>query len=298
MYFKVYLEMFKQQELKNLTDIFLYSFLCAFAKEGENKVYSHYTNQQLVDIFGCTHQTISNSVTRLEKLGLVKRFDDTRFSYTNGDFYCKRTLVTDTEFFNKYAVEDYISVKSHWLTEWKLPIRAVQLLGIFWSAYFKRGKSMTLYTTSHDLIDLMGNVNYRTYINNLNLLKDLGLITELTPKNKHEKEFFLSVKYLGDDVSPEEVIEAVSVEDKAQDNKGSVGKFNTLLKWAKRYLRSKSSKVVNKILKVLDPYITVKKSLEPLWQVFNFYERANIRAMIPEDADPRDGYFVQGEGYA
>nr|DAW09319.1 MAG TPA: hypothetical protein [Caudoviricetes sp.] len=33
MYFKVYLEMFKQQELKNLTDIFLYSFLCAFAKE-------------------------------------------------------------------------------------------------------------------------------------------------------------------------------------------------------------------------------------------------------------------------
>ena len=74
MYFKVYLEMFKQNELKNLTDIFLYSFLCAFAKEGEKEVYSHYTNQQLVDIFGCTPQTISNSVTRLVNLGLVKLF--------------------------------------------------------------------------------------------------------------------------------------------------------------------------------------------------------------------------------
>lgn len=294
MYFKVYLEMFKQNELKNLTDIFLYSFLCAFAKEGEKEVYSHYTNQQLVDIFGCTHQTISNSVTRLVKLGLVKRFDDTRFSYTNGDFYCKRTLVTKTEFYNKYAVEDYISVKSHWLTEWKLPIRAVQLLGIFWSAYYKRGKSTTLHTTSHDLIDLMGDVNYRTYINNLNLLKDLGLITELTPKNAHDKIFELSVEYLGAEVSPEEVLEAVSVEDKAQDNKGSVGKFNTLLKWTKRFLRGKASKVVNKILKVLDPIAEVKQSLEPLWQAFNYYERANIRATIPEDADPRDGYFVQG----
>lgn len=294
MYFKVYLEMFKQQELKNLTDIFLYSFLCAFAKEGEKEVYSHYTNQQLVDIFGCTNQTISNSVTRLEKLGLVKRIEHTGFSYTNGDFYCKRTLVTNTEFFNKYAIEDYISVKSHWLTEWKLPIRAVQLLGIFWSSYFKIGKRTSLQTTSHDIIDMMGNVNYRTYINNLNLLKDLGLITEVTPKNAHEKEFNLSVEYLGDEVNPEEVIETVSVEDKAQDNKGSVGKFNTILKWAKRYLRSKSSKVVNKILKVLDPIAEVKQSLVPLWQAFNFYERANIRAMIPEDADPRDGYFVQG----
>lgn len=294
MYFKVPLRMFQHEELKNLSDIFLYSFLCGFAQEDKSAVFSHYTNQQLVDIFGCSSQTISNSITRLVKLGLVKRVDDTRFSDKTNDFFCKRTLITDPALYREYAQELYISVNTNWLSDWKLPFRAVQLLAFLWSNYYVDGKNRFIEYDIHTVMASLGNVNYRTYINNFNLLKELGLIKEITEKHDPKKLIELSVEYLGKEVNPEEVL--VSTVE-AENVKSSVGKFKYMVSYFVKFLRQKSSKVVKNLLHKLDPSITVKKTLEPVWQAFNYYERQSIRASMPEDADPTDGYFVQGEIY-
>lgn len=294
MYFKVPLRMFQHDKLKNLSDIFLYSFLCGFAQEDKSAVFSHYTNQQLVDIFGCSSQTISNSITRLVKLGLVKRVDDTRFSDKTNDFFCKRTLITDPALYREYSQESYISVNTNWLSDWKLPFRAVQLLAIMWSTYYQSGKDKFVEFDIHTVMTIMGNVNYRTYINNFNLLKELGLVKELTEKHDPKKLIELSVEYLGKEVNPEEVL--VSTVE-AENVKSSVGKFKYMVSYFVKFLRQKSSKVVKNLLHKLDPSITVKKTLEPVWQAFDYYERQSIRSQIPEDADPRNGYFVQGEIY-
>ena len=294
MYFKVPLRMFQHEELKNLSDIFLYSFLCGFAQEDKTAVFSHYTNQQLVDIFGCSSQTISNSITRLVKLGLVKRVNDTRFSDKTNDFFCKRTLITDPALYREYAQELYISVNTNWLSDWKLPFRAVQLLAFLWSNYYVDGKNRFIEYDINTVMASLGNVNYRTYINNFNLLKELGLIKELTEKHDPKKLIELSVEYLGKEVNPEEVL--VSTVE-AENVKSSVGKFKYMVSYFVKFLRQKSSKVVKNLLHKLDPSITVKKTLEPVWQAFNYYERQSIRASMPEDADPTDGYFVQGEIY-
>lgn len=287
--------MFQHEELKNLSDIFLYSFLCGFAQDDKTAVFSHYTNQQLVDIFGCSSQTISNSITRLVKLGLVKRVDDTRFSDKTNDFFCKRTLITDPALYREYTKENwYISVNTNWLSDWKLPFRAVQLLAIMWSTYYQSGKDKFVEFDIHTVMTIMGNVNYRTYINNFNLLKELGLIKELTEKHDPKKLIELSVEYLGKEVNPEEVL--VSTVE-AENVKSSVGKFKYMVSYFVKFLRQKSSKVVKNLLHKLDPSITVKRTLEPVWQAFNYYERQSIRASMPEDADPTDGYFVQGEIY-
>lgn len=294
MYFKVPLRMFQHDKLKNLSDIFLYSFLCGFAQEDKSAVFSHYTNQQLVDIFGCSSQTISNSITRLVKLGLVKRVDDTRFSDKTNDFFCKRTLITDPALYREYSQESYISVNTNWLSDWKLPFRAVQLLAIMWSTYYQSGKDKFVEFDIHTVMTIMGNVNYRTYINNFNLLKELGLVKELTEKHNPKKLIELSVEYLGKEVNPEEVL--VSTVE-AENVKSSVGKFKYMVSYFVKFLRQKSSKVVKNLLHKLDPSITVKKTLEPVWQAFDYYERQSIRSQIPEDADHRNGYFVQGEIY-
>lgn len=294
MYFKVHVNMFKHKDLKNLSDIFLYSFLCGFAKEDQKEVYSHYTNQQLVDIFGCSSQTISNSITRLVKLGLVKRYEDTRFSESHCDFFCRRTLVADTTLYRSYAGEHYLSVNTNWLSDWKLPFRAVQLLALFWSSYFMNNSRIVEFTTEQ-VMDIMGNVNYRTYINNYNLLEELGLIKVYSEKHEQYKCIELCVEYLGEEVNPEEVLSS-AVE--TESIKSSVGKLKSVVSYFVKYLRQKSSKVVKNLLHKLDPSITVKRTLEPLWQAFDYYDRLSIRSRIPEDADPRDGYFVQGEGYA
>lgn len=287
--------MFQHEELKNLSDIFLYSFLCGFAQDDKTAVFSHYTNQQLVDIFGCSSQTISNSITRLVKLGLVKRVNDTRFSDKTNDFFCKRTLITDPALYREYTKENwYISVNTNWLSDWKLPFRAVQLLAIMWSTYYQSGKDKFVEFDIHTVMTIMGNVNYRTYINNFNLLKELGLIKELTEKHDPKKLIELSVEYLGKEVNPEEVL--VSTVE-AENVKSSVGKFKYMVSYFVKFLRQKSSKVVKNLLHKLDPSITVKRTLEPVWQAFNYYERQSIRASMPEDADPTDGYFVQGEIY-
>lgn len=294
MYFKVHVNMFQHKDLKNLSDIFLYSFLCGFAKEYQKEVYSHYTNQQLVDIFGCSSQTISNSITRLVKLGLVKRYEDTRFSESHCDFFCRRTIVADTTLYRSYAGEHYLSVNTNWLSDWKLPFRAVQLLALFWSSYFMNNSRIVEFTTEQ-VMDIMGNVNYRTYINNYNLLEELGLIKVNSEKHEQYKCIELCVEYLGEEVNPEEVLgSAVETES----IKSSVGKLKSVISYFTKYLRQKSSKVVKNLLHKLDPSITVKRTLEPLWQAFDYYDRLSIRSRIPEDADPRDGYFVQGEGYA
>ena len=294
MYFKVHVNMFQHKDLKNLSDIFLYSFLCGFAKEDQKEVYSHYTNQQLVDIFGCSSQTISNSITRLVKLGLVKRYEDTRFSESYCDFFCRRTIVADTTLYRSYAGEHYLSVNTNWLSDWKLPFRAVQLLALFWSSYFMNNSRIVEFTTEQ-VMDIMGNVNYRTYINNYNLLEELGLIKVNSEKHEQYKCIELCVEYLGEEVNPEEVLgSAVETES----IKSSVGKLKSVISYFTKYLRQKSSKVVKNLLHKLDPSITVKRTLEPLWQAFDYYDRLSIRSRIPEDADPRDGYFVQGEGYA
>jgi hypothetical protein len=286
--------MFQHKDLKNLSDIFLYSFLCGFAKEDQKEVYSHYTNQQLVDIFGCSSQTISNSITRLVKLGLVKRYEDTRFSESHCDFFCRRTIVADTTLYRSYAGEHYLSVNTNWLSDWKLPFRAVQLLALFWSSYFMNNSRIVEFTTEQ-VMDIMGNVNYRTYINNYNLLEELGLIKVNSEKHEQYKCIELCVEYLGEEVNPEEVLgSAVETES----IKSSVGKLKSVISYFTKYLRQKSSKVVKNLLHKLDPSITVKRTLEPLWQAFDYYDRLSIRSRIPEDADPRDGYFVQGEGYA
>lgn len=294
MYFKVYVNMFHDDRIKNLMDIYLYSFLCGFAKDDSQEVYSHYNNQQLVEVFGCSSATISNSITRLEKLGLVKRFEKKGFSEKTFDFFCKRTLKVDTSVYRELAYGDYIYIQSHWLTEWKLPIRAVQLLGLFNSAYHKLGNNEKLVASPQDLIVSMGNVNYRTYINNLNLLKELGLIEELTPKNEHNKLFQLSAQLVNDCVESEELFSTVDLEEVAKDCKYTVGKFKSLLAWVRRFLRGKSDKVINRVLAILSPKETVSKTLEPLWEAFNFYERESIRLTIPEGVDHRLGYFVQG----
>lgn len=294
MYFKVPLRMFQHDKLKNLSDIFLYSFLCGFAQEDKSAVFSHYTNQQLVDIFGCSSQTISNSITRLVKLGLVKRVDDTRFSDKTNDFFCKRTLITDPALYREYSQESYISVNTNWLSDWKLPFRAVQLLAIMWSTYYQSGKDKFVEFDIHTVMTIMGNVNYRTYINNFNLLKELGLVKELTEKHDPKKLIELSVEYLGKEVNPEEVL--VSTVE-TENVKYSVGKFKYMVTYFVKFLRQKSSKVVKNLLHKLDPSITVKKTLEPVWQAFDYYERQSIRSRIPEDTDPRNGYFVQGEIY-
>lgn len=294
MYFKVHVNMFQHKDLKNLSDIFLYSFLCGFAKEDQKEVYSHYTNQQLVDIFGCSSQTISNSITRLVKLGLVKRYEDTRFSESHCDFFCRRTIVADTTLYRSYAGEHYLSVNTNWLSDWKLPFRAVQLLALFWSSYFMNNSRIVEFTTEQ-VMDIMGNVNYRTYINNYNLLEELGLIKVNSEKYEQYKCIELCVEYLGEEVNPEEVLgSAVETES----IKSSVGKLKSVISYFTKYLRQKSSKVVKNLLHKLDPSITVKRTLEPLWQAFDYYDRLSIRSRIPEDADPKDGYFVQGEGYA
>ena len=294
MYFKVHVNMFKHKDLKNLSDIFLYSFLCGFAKEDQKEVYSHYTNQQLVDIFGCSSQTISNSITRLVKLGLVKRYEDTRFSESHCDFFCRRTIVADTTLYRSYAGEHYLSVNTNWLSDWKLPFRAVQLLALFWSSYFMNNSRIVEFTTEQ-VMDIMGNVNYRTYINNYNLLEELGLIKVNSEKHEQYKCIELCVEYLGEEVNPEEILgSAVETES----IKSSVGKLKSVVSYFVKFLRQKSSKVVKNLLHKLDPSITVKRTLEPLWQAFDYYDRLSIRSRIPEDADPRDGYFVQGEGYA
>lgn len=294
MYFKVYLDMFHDVRLKNLMDIYLYSFLCGFAKADSQVAYSHYNNQQLVDIFGCSSATVSNSITRLENLGLVNRIEKKGFSQKTFDFYCKRTLKVDTSLYNELSTDDYIYIQSHWLTDWKLPLRATQLLGLFNSAYHKLGKDEDLIASPQDLMENMGNVNYRTYINNLNLLKDLGLLEEVTPKNEHNKLFHLSAKVVNDCVESEELFDNVDLEEVAKDSKYTVGKLKFLLAWVRRFLRNKSSKVINRVLEILSPKEKVSKTLEPLWEAFNLYERESIRLTIPEGADHRAGYFVQG----
>ena len=149
--------------------------------------------------------------------------------------------------------------------------------------------------TTEQVMDIMGNVNYRTYINNYNLLEELGLIKVYSEKHEHYKCIELCVEYLGEEVKPEEVLgSAVETES----IKSSVGKLKSVVSYFVKFLRQKSSKVVKNLLHKLDPSITVKRTLEPLWQAFDYYDRLSIRSRIPEDADPKDGYFVQGEGYA
>lgn len=296
MYIKVYLSFFHDKTLNSLTDIYLYSFLCSFAKDGEDKVYSHYVNEQLVDIFGCSSQTISNSITRLEKLGLVERKTKTGFSQKSYDFYCTRTLVTDTSLYRKLATEHYITVQSSWLTEWKLPIRATQILGLFNTMYYMTGKRNMFQTSHKQIMEMMGNVNYRTYLNNYTLLKELGLVREHNTKHSAMKVIELVASNVDSELDVVEIVESESLEDKVRENKSFKGKSAKMIAWLKRFLRNRSDAFMSKVLRILEPCASVKKTLEPLWQSFDYYERESIRATIPEDADHRDGYFVQG-GY-
>lgn len=294
MYIKVYLNFFHDKTLNSLTDIYLYSFLCGFAKEGEEKVRSHYVNEQLVDILGCSSQTISNSITRLEKLGLVERKTHTGFSQKIYDFYCTRTLITDTSLYNKLATEHYITVQSSWLTDWKLPIRATQILGLFNTMYHMSGKRNNFITSHKEIMEMMGNVNYRTYLNNYTLLKDLGFVKEHNAKSSSVKVIELMVKNLDEDIDAVDIMKSESLEETAKECKTLKGKSSKLVAWVKRFLRNRSDAFINKVLRILEPTATVRKTLEPLWQAFDYYERESIRATIPEDADHRDGYFVQG----
>lgn len=294
MYIKVYLNFFHDKTLNSLTDIYLYSFLCSFAKDGEDKVYSHYVNEQLVDIFGCSSQTISNSITRLEKLGLVERKTKTGFSQKSYDFYCTRTLVTDTSLYRKLATEHYITVQSSWLTEWKLPIRATQILGLFNTMYYMTGKRNMFQTSHKQIMEMMGNVNYRTYLNNYTLLKELGLVREHNTKHSSVKVIELVANNVDSELDVVEIVESESLEEKARESKSFKGKSAKMIAWLKRFLRNRSDAFMSKVLRILEPCATVKKTLEPLWQSFDYYERESIRATIPEDADHRDGYFVQG----
>lgn len=185
-------------------------------------------------------------------------------------------------------------MNTNWLSDWKLPFRAVQLLAIMWSTYYQSGKDKFVEFDIHTVMTIMGNVNYRTYINNFNLLKELGLVKELTEKHDPKKLIELSVEYLGKEVNSEDVL--VSTVE-AENVKYSVGKFKYMVTYFVKFLRQKSSKVVKNLLHKLDPSITVKKTLEPVWQAFDYYERQSIRSRITEDTDPRNGYFVQGEIY-
>lgn len=283
MYIKISLDGFRDNHFSCLQDLYLYSFLCGFNKEGEKEVLSHYKNEQLSDIFGCHHDTITASITRLENKGLLKRSIRQGWSKKSEDFYCARTLTVDTTLYNELMEDsNYITIQTHWLSEWKLPIRATQMLGLFWTVNKLYKEQENIFKFTHKELMEQLNISHPTYQKNFNLLQELGFINLLVPKNSTEKVVELVMKNADKETSMEEALEKNSyiyntaLEMKCE-HKNHSNKAKQLLVWCKCVLKSKKVELIEAIAKLLDSSFEVQEPLGAIWKAFNYYERLNIR---------------------
>lgn len=288
MYIKISLDSFKDNHFSCLQDNYLYSFLCGFAEEEQEEVKSHYKNEQLADIFGCHHDTITASITRLENKGLLKRSIRQGWSKKSEDFYCARTLTVDTSLYNELMEDsDYITIQTHWLSEWKLPIRATQMLGLFWTVNKLYKESESIFKFTHkDLMEQL-NISHPTYQKNFNLLQELGFLNLLVPKNSTEKVVELVMQNADKETSMEEALEKNSyIFDTAcemkWEHKNTSNKAKQLLVWCKRVLKAKKVEIVEAVAKMLDSSFEVVEPLGAIWKAFNYQERRNMRGLCIE----------------
>lgn len=288
MYIKISLDAFKDNHFSCLQDIYLYSFLCGFAEEGKKEAVSHYKNEQLADIFGCHHDTITASVTRLENKGLLERSVTQKWSNKSVDFYCTRTIVVDTSLYNELMKDsNYITIQTHWLSEWKLPIRATQMLGLFWTVNKLYKENESIFKFTHKELMEQLNISHPTYQKNFNLLQELGFINLLVPKNSTEKVVELVMENAEKEVSMEEALEKNSYIyntacEMKWEHKNNSNKAKQLLVWCKRVLKHKKVEIVEAVAKVLDSSFEVIEPLGAIWKAFNYYERRNMRGLCEE----------------
>lgn len=283
MYIKVPLDAFKDNHFSCLQDIYLYSFLCGFSDKEDEEVKSHYKNEQLADIFGCHHDTITASITRLANKGLLKRIVTQGWSRKSDDFYCARTLVVYSKWYHELMKDsDYITVQTHWLSEWKLPIRATQMLGLFWTVNKLYKEQEDIFKFTHTELMEQLNISHPTYQKNFNLLQELGFINLLVPKNITEKVVELVMKNADKETSMEEALEKNSdiyntALEMALEHKNHSNKAKQLLVWCKRVLKHKKVEIVEAIAKLLDKTFEVIEPLGAIWKAFNYQERRNMR---------------------
>lgn len=290
MYIKISLDSFKDNHFSCLQDNYLYSFLCGFAEEEEQEeVKSHYKNEQLAEIFGCHHDTITASITRLENKGLLKRMIKQGWSKKSEDFYCARTLIVDTSLYNELMEDsDYITIQTHWLSEWKLPIRATQMLGLFWTVNKLYKESESIFTFTHkDLMEQL-NISHPTYQKNFNLLQELGFLNLLVPKNSTEKVVELVMQNADKETSMEEALEKnydifKTACKMKREHKNTSNKAKQLLVWCKRVLKAKKVEIVEAVAKMLDSSFEVVEPLGAIWKAFNYQERRNMRSLYIEE---------------
>ena len=283
MYIKVSLDAFKDSHFSCLQDIYLYSFLCGFSDNKDKEVKSHYKNEQLADIFGCHHDTITASITRLENKGLLKRIVTQGWSRKSEDFYCARTLVVYTRWYHELMKDsDYITIQTHWLSEWKLPIRATQMLGLFWTVNKLYKEQEDIFKFTHTELMEQLNISHPTYQKNFNLLQELGFINLLVPKNSTEKVVELVMKNADKETSMEEALEKNSdiyntVCEMACERKKNSNKIKQFLVWFKRVLKFKKVEIIEAMAKLLDKSFEVREPLGAIWKAFTYQERLNMR---------------------
>lgn len=281
MYIKVSLDAFKDNHFSCLQDIYLYSFLCGFMEDGKKEVLSHYKNEQLADIFGCHHDTITASITRLENKGLLKRVIKQGWSKKSDDFYCSRTLIVDTALYTELMEDsDYITIQTHWLSEWKLPIRATQMLGLFWTVNKLYKDKENIFKFTHKELMEQLNISHPTYQKNFNLLQELGFLNLLVPKNSTEKVVELVMENADKEVSMEEaLVKNSDIYGIAYELKKKSNKAKQLLVWCKRVLTTKKVEIIEAIAELLDSSFEVREPLGAIWKAFNYQERRNMRNM-------------------
>lgn len=289
MYIKISLDAFKDSHFSCLQDIYFYSFLCGFAEDDKKEVMSHYKNEQLAEIFGCHHDTITASITRLENKGLLQRIVTQGWSRKSEDFYCARTLVVDTSLYHELMKDsDYITIQTHWLSEWKLPIRATQMLGLFWTVNKLYKEQENIFKFTHTELMEQLNISHPTYQKNFNLLQELGFLNLLVPKNSAEKVVELVMKNAEKEVSMEEALEKNSYIfntacEMKWEHKNTSNKAKQLLVWCKRVLKHKKVEIVEAIAKMLDSSFEVIEPLGAIWKAFNYQERRNMRSLCIEE---------------
>lgn len=281
MYIKVSLDAFKDNHFSCLQDIYLYSFLCGFMEDDKKEVLSHYKNEQLADIFGCHHDTITASITRLENKGLLKRVIKQGWSKKSDDFYCSRTLIVDTALYTELMEDsDYITIQTHWLSEWKLPIRATQMLGLFWTVNKLYKDKENIFKFTHKELMKQLNISHPTYQKNFNLLQELGFLNLLVPKNSTEKVVELVMENADKEVSMEEaLVKNSDIYGIAYELKKKSNKAKQLLVWCKRVLTTKKVEIIEAIAELLDSSFEVREPLGAIWKAFNYQERRNMRNM-------------------
>lgn len=273
MYIRIPIDLITKNPFKTDSTLFLYSYFANMAKEGSNTTTIFATNKSLDEVFDFAHSTYWKSFGELCDSGYaVDNEVKTRFFKQEHRYVSRRNITLNCELYQKYDESQYINIQTEWLSVWKLPLKACVMLGILWS-FVNMSKDNVVEFWRDDLKDLMGGIDNKTYRKYINLLEKLGLVERLNHLRTNWKVYKLNSPVLTDKENSEDLLEDEKLMEVAKEVSTTIATKVQFIKWVKRVLRAKGSKMLEKVYAFLCPDKEVPSVVDKLpWEGLTWYE--------------------------